>query len=397
MTRDEVIQSIAAYALNALEPDEMAEVHDYLEQHPDLRQRAQELADAATQMAYAAPQITLPPSLKSRIMEVAVADATLNQSPTPSTTAAPLPVESHEEEAPTVQEGLEEQPPIFGRAGLGRGQAGGHRQGVPLRSKGTAIASSGLITPPKPIDAPSPQQARGASRNWFAQATGWKVASLAALAAAVVLAIINAQMLLEANDLRQQLSGATETAAGLEAQVATLEENNSTLEAQLATANANNTSEELAAQVASLQEEIAALQAENQLIREEYNEAQLQQASLETQLTSIAQTQTFVPIFGTEDTPDALGGLFAGPQGNVLALRNLETLPAEQTYELWVIDEAGEPVPAGLLGPDAPQRTTIDVELPGDIENYTAVAVSIEPAGGSEQPTGPIVMLGTRT
>ncbi|MCB0084534.1 MAG: anti-sigma factor, partial [Caldilineaceae bacterium] len=236
-------------------------------------------------------------------------------------------------------------------------------------------------------------------RNWFANALGWKVATLAALAAAVTLAIINAQMLREAGNFTNQVATLQQHADDLQTQVTTLESDKSDLEVALAAAStaAEGSTDEVANQLAALQEEVAKLQAENQQIRADYNELLLQQASTEQQLVEFAQAQTLVPIFGTEDTPDALGGLFSGPEGNLIALRGLDTLPAEQTYELWLIDADGTPVPAGLLGADAPAQTAIRVELPGLVEEYTAVAVSIEPAAGSEQPTGPIVMVGTRT
>ncbi|MEZ4663893.1 MAG: anti-sigma factor [Caldilineaceae bacterium] len=219
------------------------------------------------------------------------------------------------------------------------------------------------------------------------------------------MAIMNAQMLQETNNIAAQVTTQQQNADALQAQVATLQTEKDDLANALEDAIAardqaiasNNQNDDMAKQIAAMQKEISALQAENQEIRSNYNVSLVQQALLEKQVDAFAQSQILILIFGTEDTPDALGGLFAGPEGNLLALRGLDTLPAEQTYELWLIDADGTPVPAGLLGADAPTHAAVSVELPGALEDFSAVAVSIEPAAGSEQPTGPIVMVGTRT
>ncbi|MEV0745554.1 anti-sigma factor [Streptomyces sp. NBC_00184] len=66
-----------------------------------------------------------------------------------------------------------------------------------------------------------------------------------------------------------------------------------------------------------------------------------------------------------------------------LAVSGLPRLPAGKVYEAWFIED-GEPVPAGLLSRDPGRRLTL---LDGPVDDATAVALSVEPAGGSEQPT----------
>ncbi|MGW2282116.1 anti-sigma factor [Streptomyces sp. NPDC001770] len=66
-----------------------------------------------------------------------------------------------------------------------------------------------------------------------------------------------------------------------------------------------------------------------------------------------------------------------------LAVHDLPRLPAGNVYEAWFI-EGGKPVPAGLLSRDPGRRLTF---LDGPVDDATAVALSVEPAGGSEQPT----------
>jgi len=64
-------------------------------------------------------------------------------------------------------------------------------------------------------------------------------------------------------------------------------------------------------------------------------------------------------------------------------------------YELWLI-RGDAKIAAGLLRPGAGGRTIAQVDskllVPGQPD---AIAVTLEPAGGGEQPRGPIVLVGT--
>ncbi|MEU5825914.1 anti-sigma factor [Streptomyces sp. NPDC047803] len=66
-----------------------------------------------------------------------------------------------------------------------------------------------------------------------------------------------------------------------------------------------------------------------------------------------------------------------------LAVSGLPPLAADKTYEAWFIED-GTPVPAGLLGHSPATGLTL---LDGPVDNATAVALSVEPSGGSQQPT----------
>lgn len=115
------------------------------------------------------------------------------------------------------------------------------------------------------------------------------------------------------------------------------------------------------------------LQSENQALRES-NEAL--QARLEEQ-------QTY-----------ALRG--SGGEGEVIRLEDgravlvahgLEPVPEDRVYEVWVLRD-GVPEPAGLFRPeDGVAATTIEASLRG----ADAVAVTVEPEGGSPMPTGEIL------
>jgi anti-sigma factor RsiW len=72
----------------------------------------------------------------------------------------------------------------------------------------------------------------------------------------------------------------------------------------------------------------------------------------------------------------------------VLVVGGVPTAPAGQTYEAWVIGEDG-PAPAGLF--DGSGRVNV-LLLEEPVDTGDVVAVTLEPEGGSESPTGPVLL-----
>jgi len=76
----------------------------------------------------------------------------------------------------------------------------------------------------------------------------------------------------------------------------------------------------------------------------------------------------------------ARGRIFVGPRGVVLIAAHLPKLESNRTFELWIIPAAGNPIPAGTFSsPLCAYR--------GQTANAAAIAVTVEPEGGSPQPT----------
>ena len=69
----------------------------------------------------------------------------------------------------------------------------------------------------------------------------------------------------------------------------------------------------------------------------------------------------------------------------VLIGRGMPTLPENQTYQLWLMTETGAPVSAGVFRPD--QAGNVEVPASGNLDGVDQMGVSVEPAGGSAQPT----------
>lgn len=73
----------------------------------------------------------------------------------------------------------------------------------------------------------------------------------------------------------------------------------------------------------------------------------------------------------------------------------LRPIPANKTYELWLIPEQGKaPIPAGLFRPDADRGATVILPAVPAQTQASRFLVTIEPLHGSETPSLPIVMQG---
>jgi anti-sigma-K factor RskA len=67
----------------------------------------------------------------------------------------------------------------------------------------------------------------------------------------------------------------------------------------------------------------------------------------------------------------------------------LSSVSEGQTYQLWLIGDEG-PVSAGVFQPDSGGGAV--VLLDGDVRPGLVLGLTIEPAGGSEAPTGDILI-----
>jgi anti-sigma-K factor RskA len=73
----------------------------------------------------------------------------------------------------------------------------------------------------------------------------------------------------------------------------------------------------------------------------------------------------------------------------VLVTQKMAAPPEGKVYELWLRDPSGTMIPAGVMNGAGNQKQV----LKGNAADATAAAISVEPAGGSEQPTSePIAM-----
>ncbi|HEY3228548.1 MAG TPA: anti-sigma factor [Roseiflexaceae bacterium] len=73
--QDDILDLLAAYALDALEPEDITRLHTLLEERPDLRATLAELRATVNQLPYALPEATPPPDLRQRVLDHATGRA----------------------------------------------------------------------------------------------------------------------------------------------------------------------------------------------------------------------------------------------------------------------------------------------------------------------------------
>ena len=154
----------------------------------------------------------------------------------------------------------------------------------------------------------------------------------------------------------------------------------------------------------SLNAEVTRLRQENASLTAQVDDLGAQNAALQQEL--LAREQVIVllsspgvramTIAGTEHQPDAHGQLLADPNGQsaVLVVSGLAPLSEGQVYQFWLI-RGDVPVSAGTFDVDEQGRAVLPVRSADAVGSFDAMGVSIEPEGGSLQPTGNIVMLGS--
>ena len=135
-------------------------------------------------------------------------------------------------------------------------------------------------------------------------------------------------------------------------------------------------------EVARLRAQLAALQRD--LAQQRQTLAQIAAPNVRT-----------MAIAGTEHQPAARGQLVADPRSTsaVLVVSGLLPLNPGQVYQFWLI-RGESPVSAGVFSVDEEGRAVLSVTSTDTLGSFDAMGVSIEPEGGSPQPTGDIVMLG---
>ncbi|TML13483.1 MAG: anti-sigma factor [Actinobacteria bacterium] len=149
--------------------------------------------------------------------------------------------------------------------------------------------------------------------------------------------------------------------------------------------------------------ELAALAAKNAELGTQVERQSHQLARLEAALDSQAHvisvmgaprtvTAALVPREGVTGRARVLVDAASGEAAIVAS--GLDPAPPGQTYEVWAIRGQGPPEPAGLFTVSAEHAVAARIASVKNPAGVTAFAVSIEPAGGSATPTGPIVLVG---
>ena len=113
---------------------------------------------------------------------------------------------------------------------------------------------------------------------------------------------------------------------------------------------------------------------------------QIQNGQMALAMLSYPNTQSF-PIKEESVT----GSLLLDKEYNnaVLILRGLPSITDDQTYQVWLIAPNEERTSAGLLRPQTDLPFISEpIYSTQDLANFVGIGMTIEPAGGSDHPTG---------
>ncbi len=106
-------------------------------------------------------------------------------------------------------------------------------------------------------------------------------------------------------------------------------------------------------------------------------------------------TVRFLNLAGLTGFAGSSASAFIRPEEGRISLffHQLPTIEANQDFQLWVIEEGQPPHPSATFDGIGPV-TEIEVDLPIAADQVQVLAVTIEPQGGSPQPTGAMVLAG---
>jgi anti-sigma-K factor RskA len=101
-----------------------------------------------------------------------------------------------------------------------------------------------------------------------------------------------------------------------------------------------------------------------------------------------------IALAGQPEAPTASAKVYWNTQNNKwVVTANLPLPPKGKVYQLWFVT-AEEKISAGLIVPDESGRGFTVTNVPPNIGSIAAAAITLEPEGGSKQPTLPIHAIG---
>jgi anti-sigma-K factor RskA len=144
---------------------------------------------------------------------------------------------------------------------------------------------------------------------------------------------------------------------------------------------------------------------QQQIVASTRNEAARLQAQLEQQKGKLQELEQMrdalsapesrvIFLSGQEPAPPTSATIVWDTKANRwLVTANLPQPPVGKVYQLWFVTASAR-VSAGLIQLDSTGRGFAVVQVPSEIGKIAAAAITLEPAGGSLQPTMPIYALG---
>lgn len=144
------------------------------------------------------------------------------------------------------------------------------------------------------------------------------------------------------------------------------------------------------------------LQSENRQLRADLEAAGERLAAADTVRARLAEdldllagpTSSVHALAGTGSLPQARARVFLDPATGraILFAYELPILPPDTVYELWAI-RGGKPRAAGVFRPDSDGQARLEITDASLLEGLDVLAVTVEPAPGTEQPTSQPVLI----
>lgn len=109
-----------------------------------------------------------------------------------------------------------------------------------------------------------------------------------------------------------------------------------------------------------------------------------------------ASAPMLVATLSSGDTETSLSVVYDRGRSSLLVTPGRMAGAPGHDHELWIIPPGGTPVSLGLVRGGGSARMAVPAELAPHFRNRSAIAVSVEPAGGSPsgRPTGPVIAAG---
>lgn len=431
LTYEQVVDLLPAYSIGALEADEEAAVDEYIRLQRELIKSLSTAENATLLLAQGTEHAPLAPDAKDRMMARIKADSSKFGAGSPDVADGGNSTMSQQNHASNIAsyssdiQGAAPSRTANGASGMQsrrrdrQSSQGG--QGQVIRSRSSRRPAQrpqqrrGAVRPARGARPPEifpPQPKRSFMSGLFNARALTNATMVASLVTLLFMTLLNfqgeAQLRQTTVDLRENKTKLTQ----IEQQVGNLSQANH---------NLSSSNVELATQSAQFSEEQSALRADNEQLKVKESELQLEvvelkdenesiaieraslfeeNARLQTQLDAASDRITLVGaatqatvMFGTDEAPGLQGTFFHRDQQGALVVHGLEPLPPEQSYQFWLVSDQGDQVPAGLFIVSADQEPTwANLELPQDLPAYSLVGITIEPSGGSEIPTGPMLL-----
>lgn len=125
-----------------------------------------------------------------------------------------------------------------------------------------------------------------------------------------------------------------------------------------------------------------------------YSQHRAVQRSTTAQSSVVEQMLRASDVTATTTTLDQGKGtlLYSKSQHKVMLIAHgMPALPAGKTYQLWMLPSEGNPVSGGIFEPD--KTGNAQLAASGNLDSVGKMGISVEPAGGSAQPTAGAVKL----